>query len=174
MNIGAHIRLIPTLMGWVLWELPVKLVRGSRPYVLREDVVWFDRDTKRTQIAREGMRHDRATLAPNLRKRDGSHSDAFPIHDTGWETGTWMGGFVLTFNQNNGLLYDILRAEKHPVWLCDLYYEWVSKDFMRKRWTQKFGEDAQRLHEELERMKARVSATEPSENVVRRMFCGVT
>ena len=51
-------------------------------------------------------------------------------------------------------MHDILIREGHPKWLCDKYYKWVGKDFMRTRWEKKHGIDRNRIHAELTRKTA--------------------
>jgi len=86
-----------------------------------------------------GMCYDSFTYAPNLRKEDGSKSDAAPLHDKGWVTGKKDDGTILTFDENNAVFRHVLEAEEHPEWIINLYEKGVSASFMRKRWEQTHG-----------------------------------
>jgi len=126
----------------VIFGVPIEIIRrvfGIRwrlPETIRHESV---RHFGKTLTAAGGMLYDRFSFAPNLRKQDGSPSDAAPVHDQGWESGEWDDGSVLTFDQNNAEMFDILISEAHQVWVCDLYRRGVSADFMRRKWEDKHG-----------------------------------
>jgi len=86
--------------------------------------------------ADKGMRYDSFTCAPNLRKPDGSKSDADALHDKGWVTGEKDDGSLLTFDENNGAFESVLVKEDHPNWVIKIYLKGVSASFMRRRWEQ--------------------------------------
>jgi hypothetical protein len=86
-----------------------------------------------------GWRFDGATFAPNLRRSDGCISDAFPVHDKGWETGTWDDGSPITFARNNRNMVMILLAEGFPCWVVSLYEQGVSLHRMRAKWIETHG-----------------------------------
>lgn len=102
-------------------------------------IMYFSQRYGQTVTCEPGMKYDKFTFAPDLRKEDGSDSDGSPIHDAGCFRGKWDSGTPMTFDQNNMNLYDILLLEGHWKWMVDLYYEWVSKPFMRKRYNERHG-----------------------------------
>ena len=90
-------------------------------------------------VAWGGTLYDGFTYAPNLRKADGSVSDAAAIHDEGWLTGRKFDGRILTFDENNFAFRAILDKEGHPEFVKDLYEWGVSLPRMRRLWREKHG-----------------------------------
>jgi len=107
---------------------------------------------RRSITTRQGQSYDRFTLAPNLRKQDGTPSDADQHHDTGWREKAWDVDTIchvedmdaqaeaLTFDHNNANFTAVLLRERAigPATLR-LYVMAVSSDFMRRRWERQQG-----------------------------------
>ena len=49
--------------------------------------------------------HDLYSFFLNLRKSDGTPSDASKPHDMGWVTGVWDDGSIMRFDECNGLIH---------------------------------------------------------------------
>lgn len=132
---GHFRRLSATVLG-----VPIELLRrvvGSHNH-LDKDIV-FTHPGGWSITANRGMPNDRFTLAPNLRRRDGRHSDGAPIHDKGWYGGEKDDGSVLTFDENNEALGMILLREGHLRAIRYSYGWGVSLPRMRRKWKEKHG-----------------------------------
>ncbi|MCP4493396.1 MAG: hypothetical protein GY820_39730 [Gammaproteobacteria bacterium] len=117
---GVPVEIFRRLIGWK-WVLP-------------EEIYWHDNKTGRSLSPPGGMRYDRYTLFPDLQKKDGKPSDGSPVHDYGWETGKWDDGSVLTFDDNNRVLRDILIDEQHRPKIICLVTWGVGLPIMRRKW----------------------------------------
>lgn len=130
------IRNLRTLAG-IPWEITRRIL--GYKWRLDRDIIFKSERYGRYISCCRGMKYDKFTWAPDLRKKDGSDSDAAPVHDAGWYRGTWDDGSPLTFDQNNDNLVDILDAEGHWGWVIRAYYRGVSAGFMRQKWIRTHG-----------------------------------
>ena len=85
--------------------------------------------------------HDRYSLWFNLRKADGTPSDASKPHDMGWDTGLWDDGAYMHFDECNGLLRKYMDKEDQAQWKIDLVMRGVGSRIYRDKWKTKHGHD---------------------------------
>ncbi len=125
----------------MIFFVPVEMFRRviGWQWVLEETIRWHDIKTGRYLSAQKGMRYDKFTLFPDLRKLDGSPSDGCAVHDAGWNVGKWDDGSILTFDDNNRLMRNILRFEQQREAVVRMVDWGVSLWFMRRRWERTFG-----------------------------------
>lgn len=88
-----------------------------------------------------GYPHDRYSLWFNLRKQDGTPSDACRPHDMGWDSGLWDDGSFMHFDQCNGLLRKYMSKENQARWKIALVLNGVGTDIRRRKWKAKHGHD---------------------------------
>jgi hypothetical protein len=113
----------------------------GKPYTTRSHVRYACPKLGLSMTPGRGFRFDGATCAPNLRRTDGEISHAFPVHDLGWERGTWDNGTPISFDRNNHNMVVIMAQEGFPPWVLDLYERGVSLPIMRRLWRKRHGHD---------------------------------
>ena len=129
-------------VSFLLLAGPVELILRAFAvkWTLDHDVV-YESPEGWSLTAEDGMTYDSFSWAPNLRKEDGTRSDAAAVHDQGWITGKKDDGSGLTFTENNVSFRAVLDREGHPEWLKDLYSSGVSLPMMRKKWRETHGHE---------------------------------
>jgi hypothetical protein len=130
-------RIAAAILG-VPKEIAMRLAR--RRWTLEQDVKYWSPDGW-SLTAKKGMKYDSFTFAPNLRRSDGTRSQAAAIHDRGWESGHKDDGSLLTFDENNTAFRSVLDDEGHPEKIKDLYERGVSLPVMRQLWRRKHGHE---------------------------------
>ena len=85
--------------------------------------------------------HDRYSCWINLRKADGTPSDASKPHDMGWDTGVWDDGTYMHFDDCNGLLRKYMEKENQANWKVQMVLAGVSTDSRRDKWKARHGHE---------------------------------
>lgn len=85
--------------------------------------------------------HDLYSFFLNLRKADGTPSDASKPHDMGWDFGKWDDGSHMHFDDCNGLIHKYMVKEDQAQWKIDLVLKGVGSEIRRDKWKTKHGHD---------------------------------
>ena len=85
--------------------------------------------------------HDLYSFFLNLRKSDGTPSDASKPHDMGWVTGVWDDGSIMRFDECNGLIHKYMVKEDQAQWKIDLVMKGISTDIRRDKWKARHGHE---------------------------------
>jgi|TARA_R110000822_G_scaffold24827_9_gene75452 hypothetical protein len=85
--------------------------------------------------------HDLYSFFLNLRKADGTPSDASKPHDMGWDTGVWDDGSYMHFDDCNGLIRKYMEKEDQANWKMQMVLAGVSTDSRRDMWKARHGHE---------------------------------
>ena len=128
-----------------LSNLPAELVYGflKANWVTEAEETWdlVVMGEKKSVTMPAKYPHDRYSCWINLRKADGTPSDASKPHDMGWDTGVWDDGSFMHFDDCNLLIKKYMEKEDQAQWKIDLVMKGVSTDSRRAKWKSRHKHD---------------------------------